>query len=263
MRIGVAVPVLSFVLCAAAGAAAGQSDLVVPLKFTPQVSIASASTALPSSLLDRHVEIVIEEGRSQENLKAIGQGSKDDDKMFPIVSSVSVPDFVAGAVKQMVTGYGIKSATPEGLKIVIKVSRFSVNESNKALGSTYAAEVHFAYSMMNGSAMLMEGASSGAASRYGRARSAANISEVMSNAVQDAFGQMLGDQKLQEAWKTGAVVTRSTTVSASGSGSAAPATATPKETVEERLLKLNDLLKKGLITQEEYKVKRAEILKDA
>ena len=26
---------------------------------------------------------------------------------------------------------------------------------------------------------------------------------------------------------------------------------------------LNDLLKKGLITQEEYKVKRAEILKDA
>lgn len=41
-----------------------------------------------------------------------------------------------------------------------------------------------------------------------------------------------------------------------------PTVATPKESVEERLEKLNGLLKKGLITKEEFDTKKAEILKD-
>jgi hypothetical protein len=43
--------------------------------------------------------------------------------------------------------------------------------------------------------------------------------------------------------------------------SAAPASASTQETVEERLKKLEELFKKGLITVEEYEAKRAEILR--
>jgi hypothetical protein len=46
------------------------------------------------------------------------------------------------------------------------------------------------------------------------------------------------------------------------SSSSAPATARPAESAEDRLRKLDDLLKKGLITKAEYDKKRAEILKD-
>ena len=57
---------------------------------------------------------------------------------------------------------------------------------------------------------------------------------------------------MQSAWISGK---RST------STASAPAAAAPQETPEERLRKLDELLKKGLITKEEYQTKRAEILK--
>lgn len=59
---------------------------------------------------------------------------------------------------------------------------------------------------------------------------------------------MLADAGLQKAWISG---------TASGSTNAHAA-----ESAEERLRKLDDLLKKGLITKAEYDKKRAEILKD-
>jgi hypothetical protein len=229
----------------------GQSPLSVPLNFIPQNNVGAKSAPLPASILDRHVEFVVEDMRSLDDLKVIGQGTDDDDRLFPIVTSVPVAEYVTSAVKQMVTAYGVRSASPDGRRIRVRVSRFNIAESNKAVGSTYVAEVHLAYSFESGGSQLMEGASSGTASRYGRARSAANISEVVSNAMKESFDNLLNDQRLQEAWKTGAATT-----------STAPAPP-QKETVEERLLKLNDLLKKGLITQDEYKAKRAEILKDA
>lgn len=110
--------------------------------------------------------------------------------------------------------------------------------------------------------VLAESASSGTVTRYGRARSGANCSEVLSDALKDAFSKGLSDRPLLEAWKSGTAATANGVSVAPGA--TAPAAATPaKESIEERLLKLNDLLKKGLITEQEYKVKRAEILKDA
>lgn len=248
----------------------GQSDLQVPLKFIPQNSVGPKSVPLPAAVLDRHVEFVVEDGRSIDDLKVIGQGTDDDDRLFPIVTSVPVQEYVNTAVKQMVTSYGVRSADTGGRRIRVRISRFNILEGNKAVGSTYAAEVHLAYTFESGGRQVMDGATSGSASRYGRARSAANISEVVSNALKEAFDNLLNDYRLQEAWKTGAASPRTTAAPSAAPASAAPAAAAPaaaapaqKETVEQRLLKLNDLLKKGLITQEEYKVKRAEILKDA
>lgn len=240
----------------------GQSDLQVPLKFIPQNSVGPKSVPLPSAVLDRHVEFVVEDGRSVDDLKVIGQGTDDDDRLFPIVTSVPVQEYVNGAVKQMVTSYGVRSANPGGRRIRVRVSRFNILEGNKAIGSTYAAEVHLAYTFESGGAQLMDGATSGSASRYGRARSVANISEVVSNALKEAFDNLLNDYRLQEAWKTGAASPRTTAPSASAPAPAAPAAAgTQKKTMEQRLTELNELLKKGLITQDEYKVMRAEVLK--
>src|SRR5688572_28514187 len=165
----------------------GQSDLQVPLNFIPQNSVGAKSAPLPASILDRHVEFVIEDMRSLDNLRVIGQGTDDDDRVFPIVTSVPVIDYVNNAVKQMLSQYGVRSADPGGRRIRIRVTRFNVIEGNKAVGSTYAAEVHLAFSFEAGGAQLVEGTASGAASRYGRARSAANISEVVSNAMKEAF----------------------------------------------------------------------------
>jgi hypothetical protein len=72
------------------------------------------------------------------------------------------------------------------------------------------------------------------------------MNEVLSDALKEAYSNVLSDQPLQSAWVTG-----------KPAGKAVPA-----ESAEERLRKLDDLLKKGLITKDEYQTKRAEILKD-
>jgi hypothetical protein len=262
------IAISALMLGLSSSAAFAQSDLSVPLKFIPQNSVGPKSVPLPAAVLDRHVEFVVEDARSVDDLKVIGQGTDDDDRLFPIVTSVPVQEYVNTAVKQMVTSYGVRSADPGGRRIRVRISRFNVLEGNKAVGSTYNAEVHLTFAFESGGKQLLDGVASGAASRYGRARSAANISEVVSNALKEAFDGLLNDHRLQEVWKTGAAsprTTASTGAAAPSATSPAPAAAAPgeKKTIEQRLLELNELLKKGLITQDEYKVKRAEILKDA
>jgi Short C-terminal domain/Uncharacterized lipoprotein len=241
------------------GATAEQKDLLVALKFVPQESVHAASVALPSSVLDRAVDINVDDARTQDKANVIGSGTDDDDRPFPITTSVQVPQYVRDAVAQMTGAYSIKTAANADRKLSLRVTRFFVNESNKAVGSTYLAEVHLAYTLKDAQGtVLMESAVSGSASRYGRARSGDNCSEVLSDALKEAFSRVLGDQALIAAWS-------GTTAAKSGVSAtpAAPATAPAKESIEQRLRQLDDLLKKGLITQEEYKVKRAQILKDA
>jgi hypothetical protein len=104
----------------------------------------------------------------------------------------------------------------------------------------YASEVRLAWTLLDGTgAHLGEGSGSGAAHRYGRARSNDNCNEVLSDALKEAFSEVL-----------------------STAGSSTSASTSDKVTVEERLRKLDELLQKGLITKEEYDRKRAEILKD-
>ena len=126
--------------------------------------------------------------------------------------------------------------------------RFDVDESNKALGSIYATEVRLGFVVKDaGGKTLAEGTGMGTAHRYGHAHSPENINEVLSDALKEAYANVLADPGLQRAWISGV--------------STASTSARPAESAEERLRKLDDLLKKGLITKTEYDAKRAEILK--
>jgi hypothetical protein len=116
----------------------------------------------------------------------------------------------------------------------------------------YASEVKLSWILAGANGTkLAEGAGSGSAHRYGRARSADNCSEVLSDALKEAFGDVLASQNLQTAWTSG---------KAAAGGGAVPSG--EKGSVEERLRKLDDLYKKGLITKDDYEKRKAEILKD-
>lgn len=233
-----------------------KSDLLVNLKFTPQESVDVESVALPPSLLERSVDIRWSDGRKQEDASVIGSGTDDDDKLFSVRASTDVVEFVSNTVGQAAEVQGLKKASPADRQLDISLSRFTVSESNKALGSTYSAEVHLAYTLKDAAGVkLTEGAASGTANRYGKARSGANMSEVLSDALKEAFTGVLEDSSLKTSWISGKP--------AAGAGS--PSTAAPaarEGTVEERLKKLDDLLAKGLITKEEHKAARARILEE-
>lgn len=226
-------------------------ELTVNLRFAPQEGVETNSPDLTEGMLERAVTLRFEDGRGDDALE-IGQGTNDDDQRFPIRASTDVLAFVRDTLTQVGADWDVKIEDPADRVLTIRLTRFHVDESNKALGSMYASEVKMTFALADkGGKRLMDGAASGSANRYGRARSGDNCNEVLSDALKEAYANLLSDSRLQDAWVSGKASGGS-----SGSGAAKP------ESVEERLRKLDDLLKKGLITKDEYDKKRAEILKD-
>lgn len=242
------VVVLSLAL--AAFARDSRKEVTVNLKFSPQEGVAKNSPDIIPAALERSLAVRVEDGRTGDAME-IGAGTNDDDQKFPIRASTDVLPYLDATLASVAGEWGVKSAAEPDRVLVLKLNRFFVDESNKAVGSVYTSEVKFTYALTDRAGKkLLEGAASGTATRYGRARSADNCNEVLSDALKDAFANVLGDSRVQEAWSSGRAST-------GGSGSSAP-----QESVEERLRKLEDLFKKGLITKEEYKAKREEILKE-
>lgn len=242
--------------------AAQARELLVPLKFVPQESVRVTAVALPPSVLDRSVAVGLEDGRNLPDPATIGDGTNDDDEPFPIKASTDVVQFVNETVQSLAVARRLKIAEAPERRLNLRLSTFTVIERNKAIGSTYSAEVHFAYTLTDAEGrQLVEGAASGVANRYGRARSSGNCAEVLSDALKDAFTNTLADPRLQAAWSSG---TPASAVSPAPAGAPAPASAPAPAggagTVEERLKRVDDLLKKGLISPEEHKALRSQIL---
>lgn len=226
-------------------------ELTVPLKFTPQEGVRESSADLPPTLLNQSVEIRVEDARKLDDPLLIGQGTGGDDKRFPIHADHDVAAFVQDVAASVAKEWALKTDPPAARTLVLQLTRFNIDESNKALGSIYGAEVKLAYILKdNRGHTLTEGTGSGTAHRYGHAHSPDNINEVLSDALKEAYANVLGDKPLQTAWISGTRTTSPT------------APATTAESAEERLRKLDDLLKKGLITKAEYDKKRAAILNE-
>ena len=231
-------------------ASARGKDLTVNLKFVPQEGVHSESPDLPLSMLEQTYVLRVEDGRSAADASRIGKGTDDDDEVFSINAGSDLVAYTQSTLAGVSADWGLKTADSSDRILTVKIARFFVEESNKALGSMYASEVKLSWilSAANGT-RLAEGAGSGSAHRYGRARSADNCSEVLSDALKEAFGDVLASANLQTAWT-------------SGKAAAGAASSQDKGSVEERLRKLDDLYKKGLITKEDYEKRKAEILKD-
>ncbi|HEV7425399.1 MAG TPA: SHOCT domain-containing protein [Thermoanaerobaculia bacterium] len=222
-------------------------ELTVPLKYLPQEGVHQTSADIPPSLFKDAVEIRVEDARKLDDPLVIGQGTGGDDKRFPIHADHDPIAFI----QEMVTGiskeWTLKQERPAARTLILQVSRFYVDESNKALGSIYGTEVKFAFTLKDARGkVLAEGSGTGTAHRYGHAHSSENINEVLSDALKEAYANVLADPGLQKAWISGKVSVTSVTPTATSA--------------EDRLHELDGLLKKGLITKAEYDKKRAEIL---
>jgi uncharacterized lipoprotein YajG len=224
-------------------------ELTVPLKYIPQEGVHQTSADLSPALLEKSVEMRVEDARKLDDPLVIGQGTGGDDKTFPIHADHDVIAFIQEMVTGISKDWTLKQEHPAARTLILQVTRFYVDESNKALGSIYSTEVKFAFTLKDARGKtLAQGTGTGTAHRYGHAHSPENINEVLSDALKEAYANVLADPELQKAW-------------ASGTSSGAAATHAA-ESAEDRLRKLEDLLKKGLITKAEYDKKRAEVLKD-
>lgn len=238
----------SILLLGIMSCAASAAELKVLLQFQPQEAVASIELpSLPPSVLDKPISIEVIDERGNTSLR-IGQGTDDDDRTFQILSDQPVAAFVQSIVDAVAAENGIRTSRTADRVLKVRLTRFDIDESNKALGSMYGGEVKFAYTLDRANGMrLMEGATEGSARRYGKSRSPENITEIFSDATKQAIASVFADPRLQESWRTGAAMVASTSAD---------------ESVEARLARLDALLKAGTITAEEHKQARAEVLKD-
>ena len=96
--------------------------------------------------------------------------------------------------------WGLRQEQPAARTLTIQLTRFALDESNKALGSVYGTEVKLAYTLKDARGnLLASGATSGTAHRYGRAHSVDNCNEVLSDSLKEALANVLADQRLQRS----------------------------------------------------------------
>jgi hypothetical protein len=154
---------VSLALALTVSARDSRKELSVDLKFAPQEGVASNSPDLTPSVMEKAIAIHVEDARGGD-AAVIGQGTNDDDAAFSIRASSDVVAFVADSAKQVADGWGVKVADSADRVLTLRLMRYFVDESNKALGSVYAAEVKVAYVLSDKSGKkLMEGSTSGSA----------------------------------------------------------------------------------------------------
>lgn len=232
------------VLGTAQVAAADKGPFTISLRYSPQESVATSSAVLGPGMSERPVQVTMEDGRAGSDPAVIGDSSDDDDKMWPVKASNGVVAWADEVLRKNLGDWGIKVSPDAPQTLAGKLTRFRVVESNKAVGSTYQAEVQVAFALKNAQgAVLWEGTALGDATRYGRARSQENINEVFSDAIKETYANALNDAGLQNAW-----VGKAAPPSGSPTATAAKAPSGPPVSPADLLAELVKLKKQGFTT---------------
>ena len=160
MRVVLGVAVVA--LACAAGLAAQPAALVVLLTFVPQGdadAIAPCAAARRSSA--QPIDLRVSDGRELADPRVLGSGTDDDDRPFPIHASMDVPPFVDQTIGTLIAARRITRAPSASRRLQLRLVRFHVDERNKAVGSTYSAEVQFTYVMTDASGATAGGGRGG------------------------------------------------------------------------------------------------------
>ncbi len=239
---------LGFVGSTAPLAAKELGPVNIDLRYAPQESVGTNTPTLQAGISDRPVRLEMTEGRTVADLAVIGESTDDDDWVWPVRATDDPIVWSKEVLAKNAGDWGIRVDDGAPLTLAGKLTRFRIVESNKAVGSTYNAEVQFTFELRDAKGnLLWDGTGAGDATRYGRPRSEDNINEVLSDATQEAYAAALAETKLQEAWlgKSAPIAGPATEAAAS---SATPAAARPAGDVitpEAMLEELVKLKKKG------------------
>lgn len=183
----------------AAGARKG--DLKLSLKFVPQEGVSTYAPSNLAELSGKHVALRVTDGRKLDDAAAVGQGTTDEDATFRVLSNGDVVQFAREALATSLNGWDILVRDRAPVVLKAELLTFWVEESNKAVGSTYNAKARLAFELTDAEGgVFWKGTTSAEAERFGRKRSAANHNEVLSDALKQALSALFDNAGYREAW---------------------------------------------------------------
>ncbi len=191
--------ILSMAMGSATAGAAKEHTLT--LQFTPQETTGSSAPGAFDDMASRPVSLQFEDDRPASEKPVVGEGTDDSDRPFPWRATNSPSDFANEVFVRTAQGWGVRFDQSAPLVLAVRLTRFFVSEKDQAVGSTFAAEVRVAFELRDRSdAVLASGTAGGDARRYGRARSADNCNEVLSDAMKHAYATLFDHPGLKAAW---------------------------------------------------------------
>ena len=231
---GIVLAALALPLVAPPPAAARDESLRITLHFSPQESTHAATPDLPAQFLSAPLDVIFEDGRPAADKDVVGE-VLDDDKSSPIHAANDVADFAKKILLDNAAAWGIKVAPGAERSLKVKLVRFFVSQSSKAVGAMFGSEARALVSYTERRRVLWEGSATGSTHRYGK-RNEENLNEVLSDALKEAYA--FSDPGLQAA------------LSGQRPAAAAASTAAPAEGISpsQLLTELLDLQKQGFGT---------------
>lgn len=188
-------------LASAAPLCAAVNNPNVQLEYLPQQTIAPTRFYLRAELFDHPVQLHVSDSRSLEDPAEIGWRTNDADERFTLRATNDVEAFVSGVLDDVTRDHGIRLADDASNVLVVKLTRFRVEETNRPVGATYVAMIGLTGELRSASGeKLWSGVATGDASRWGRKFSNTNCNEVLSDALLEAYANLLNTEELQDAW---------------------------------------------------------------
>lgn len=176
-------------------------DPYLALNFVPQEDVEEVMPELPGAMTETPFELRVVDGRRSTEATWVGTRTDDDDRPHPLHASNDIVAFVEGGLTEVARAWGLRVEPGAGRVLEVTLQVLQVEETNKAMGASFAADGRFAVALLGGSGdRLWSGVAAGEASRYGRAGSDANCNEALSDALLAAFADALGQPGLHQAW---------------------------------------------------------------
>ena len=194
-------PLAAAILIATNSVPAKPNITSFPLEFTPQQHVAAEEVTLHHSLLEHPVRLRLIDERPIALLAEIGSRTNDDDQLFKLKATNEVLPFVEQVSSQLLRDWGVIIDDDAELVLAVTLRRFALMEINQAVGASFDAVVRFDAELQNRSGdTLWSGSSIGDAARYGKKFSNPNCNEVLSDALLEAWPNLLSQRGLIDAW---------------------------------------------------------------
>jgi hypothetical protein len=190
--------IAALLVAVAAPASAKKNDPNVELDFRPQQAVGGVEVQITPDMLRQPVSVTVEDLRPGDDPADIGTRTDDDDRKHTLRAVNKVQPYLESVVEEVLHEWGIQTQDDANLSLNVILVRFSVLETNQAMGATYSANVQISAELTG--AAEWSGGASGDATRYGKKFGNDNVNEVLSDAVLEALASLLSSPGLQEAW---------------------------------------------------------------
>ena len=174
----------------------------IRLEFRPQQAVAAAVADISHAMLDHSFELRVADSRPGDDPAEIGTRTDDDDRRHTLRAVDEVEVYASEVLLDLSQHWGLNDETGADLVLDISLVQFKIIETNQVVGATFSADSRLKAKLtQRGGKELWSGSALGDATRYGKKFSNENVNEVLSDALLEAFAELLSDRGLQDAWR--------------------------------------------------------------